>query len=283
MKRKTILNISQAGPTFSILAILCLAALPTWAVAEEDERNIPTIDWNTTIDKFQFDSEKFVGQRLTVHCPPVTKEVNFSGLQGTDFYPSDSAICVAALHAGVITTAGGTVTLQLNPGREEYQGSEHQGVRTSDRPATRRSIAFVTKSNRDEMDKLLLENIPTLDWDVKFTRSGFAYRHLIGQQLTFRSPPAPRDRKMRLVFGTDAYDFSSHIFQAALHAGKLTENGGLVTVQINGKVPRLLGSLRNGVETRSKGSGDRTISFVETPVDQRRLDGSTLELSAAAP
>ena len=225
--------------------------------AEEDDRSIPTIDWKTKIDKFQFDKEKFVGQRLTVKCPPAPKNRSLSGVYGTDFYPSESPICVAALHAGIITTEGGIVTLQLNPGQSEYKGSEQNGVKTSDLPETKRSISFVNEETAIDTDE-----IPWIDWNTKFTRSGLAYRHLIGQRMMFRCPPMPKGQKMSLVYGTDSYDFSSLVCQAALHAGKLTKEGGMVTVQIDGKVEKLTGSIRNGVETKSKSSGDRTISFV---------------------
>ena len=238
--------------------------------AEEPVANIPEIDWKTTVGKFQFDHEKFVGQRLTVRCAPAPARQDYSGIYGTDYYPSESPICIAALHAGVIDKEGGTVTIQLNPGRKGYQGSTRNGVTTADLPATERSIAFVTDAIADQLDEIHLNHIPRIGWDTKFTRSGFAYRQMIGQQFTFRCSPAPAELKSRMVFGTDRYDYSSLICRAALHAGKLNREGGIVTVRIDGKVGKLTGSIRNGIETKSKSGGDRTISFVKNPVELKK-------------
>lgn len=232
-------------------------------VAQSNERSIPEIEWDTTLRKFQFDAEKFVGQRLTVRCPPLSVRETLETVYGTDAYPSDTPICVAALHAGMIAKKGGTVTIQLNPCEGEYKGSTQNGVTTVDLPETRRSIMFVDESSEKKADQIRLDYLPRLDWNDKFTGTGFAYRRLLGQQFTFRCPPAPKDKRLRLVFGTDSYDFSSMVCTAALHAGQITRTeGGIVTVQIDSGVPKLVGSIRNGVETKSKNGSDRSISFV---------------------
>jgi hypothetical protein len=69
------------------------------------------------------------GQARTCHCGPDTMG---GGVWGTDFYTDDSSICAAALHAGVISTAGGTVTAVAAPGRISYQGSVRNGVESHD-------------------------------------------------------------------------------------------------------------------------------------------------------
>jgi hypothetical protein len=56
-----------------------------------------------------------------------------STVWGTDIYTDDSSVCLAAAHAGVITLAdGGTVQVTMLPGEESYQGTERNGVTTSD-------------------------------------------------------------------------------------------------------------------------------------------------------
>ena len=240
--------------------------LSTATFAETPERTIPEINWTTTIGKFQFDAEKFVGQRLTVKCPPASAKQELGGLFGTDSYPSESSICIAALHAGKITLEeGGIVTIQLNPGEANYEGSVRNGVVSANLPETKRSISFVEASATadKEIDQTRNRQLPVIKWDTKFTATGLAYRKLVGQRFTFRCPPAPPNFRPRIVYGTDDYDFSSIICQAAVHAGKLTKEGGLVTVQINEGIGKLVGSIRNGIETKSKNGSDRTIVFVD--------------------
>ncbi len=236
------------------------------AVAQSESRLIPEIKWDTTLDKFQFDTDKFLGQRLTVKCPPAAVSQSFAGVYGTDAYPSNTPICIAALHAGKITQQGGTVTIQLNPGKAEYEGSDRNGVKTRDLPATPRSMTFVDGSSPAEVNELHLAHLPRIDWDTKFTRTGFAYRHLVGQRITFRCPAAPSNLRSRIMYGTDTYAFSSMICRAAVHAGRLTTAGGIVTVEIGPGADKFVGSIRNGIETKGKGGSDRSISFVENPV-----------------
>ena len=92
-----------------------------------------------------------------------------------------------------------------------------------------------------------------------------AYKQLVGQQLTFNCPAAPSNMRSRRVVGTDFYAFSSMICRAAVHAGQLTTDGGLITVQMNPKQGRLSGSIRNGIETKDGSSGLLALSFVKPP------------------
>ena len=81
------------------------------------------------------------GQRFRYYCPP-----NSTGgtVWGTDVYTDDSAICGAAVHAGVIAlAAGGTVEIEIRPGLASYQGSARNGVTSSNYGAWSGSFVFV--------------------------------------------------------------------------------------------------------------------------------------------
>lgn len=51
---------------------------------------------------------------------------------GTNPYTDDSAVCKAAIHAGVIGVGGGVVHLSPAPGQSRYAGSTRNGFTTSD-------------------------------------------------------------------------------------------------------------------------------------------------------
>ncbi|HIC81268.1 MAG TPA: hypothetical protein EYP07_09930, partial [Kiloniellaceae bacterium] len=73
--------------------------------------------------------------------------------------------------------------------------------------------------------------------------------------------------RMRRVVGTDSYAFNSIVCLAAVHAGKITTaEGGMVNVQIDPGMKKLVGSIRNGVETKNGSGGHTTISFVDSPL-----------------
>ena len=89
------------------------------------------IDWHTT---YNIAPDDFHAP-ITVLCPAngSPDALKNGSLIGTNVYRWDSAICVAAVHAGVITLGtGGTVTVTLQPKQEVLEPSERNGV-SSDR------------------------------------------------------------------------------------------------------------------------------------------------------
>lgn len=81
------------------------------------------------------------GDRFELTCPP---NGDPRALWGSDIYTSDSSICTAAVHAGLIDLAeGGTVTLELRPGQDSYSGAERNGIRSSSYGSYRGSFTFV--------------------------------------------------------------------------------------------------------------------------------------------
>ena len=67
------------------------------------------------------------GQRIACHCGP---EGMKGQIWGSGIYTDDSSICLSAVHAGVITRAGGAVTILILAGQRAYSGTSQNGVRT---------------------------------------------------------------------------------------------------------------------------------------------------------
>lgn len=65
---------------------------------------------------------------------------------GSGPYTADSAICVAAMHAGVISDFGGEVTAMSISGLESYRGTEAFGVTTRDWGSYGESFIFNTNN-----------------------------------------------------------------------------------------------------------------------------------------
>lgn len=82
-----------------------------------------------------------VGQRFTYQCPP--GGVNWF-TYGTDVYTTDSSVCTAAVHMGLITLAqGGVVTIELRPGQDSYVGSRRNGISSAQYGPWEASYVFV--------------------------------------------------------------------------------------------------------------------------------------------
>lgn len=73
------------------------------------------------------------GQSAIVGCPPGGTA---GTIWGTDVYTSDSPVCAAGVHMGLITTAtGGVIRVTGVPGLPAYPGTARNGVTSSTWPA----------------------------------------------------------------------------------------------------------------------------------------------------
>jgi hypothetical protein len=88
------------------------------------------------LDPWLVEADHLRGQNnetATFSCPaggPLDPTIRYAGW-GTGIYSDDTRVCLAAVHAGVITIdAGGEVTIVIRPGRNYYFGSEANGITT---------------------------------------------------------------------------------------------------------------------------------------------------------
>jgi hypothetical protein len=98
------------------------------------------IAWTTRPNESQFDGPE--GTQYDLVCPPLG-DASMGFIWGTDIYTDDSPICVAAVHAGVISTNGGNVIIEIAPGQKAYLASDRNGVSSSEWGAYDRSYRFI--------------------------------------------------------------------------------------------------------------------------------------------
>jgi hypothetical protein len=80
------------------------------------------------------------GSVVTCQC---SAEATGSGsVWGTGTYTDDSSLCRAALHAGRVTTAGGTINAVIRAGQSSYTGSTQNGVTSSSYDSWYGSFSF---------------------------------------------------------------------------------------------------------------------------------------------
>jgi hypothetical protein len=190
-----------------------------------------------------------VGTTFTQTCTPGGTAHT---VWGTDIYTADSSICTAAVHAGLITFAnGGTVTIELRPGRPLYGNTERNGVTTLAYGEYGRS--FVFKGTNESAIKEA-EEVTPISWNT--TTSILSYE--AGKTAKFKCPAGG---EASAIWGTDVYTGDSSICTAAVHAGVITfERGGTVTVELRPGQSSYQGTKRNGVTSNDYGDYGR--SFV---------------------
>jgi predicted amidohydrolase YtcJ len=99
------------------------AAAPAPATVTADE--VRDIDWRTS--PLDLNLRGFNGGRFRFHCPPGKAAPGL--VIGTRLYADNSAICAAAMHAGVLRPSlGGFVNIEICPGSSSYRGSDRHFV-----------------------------------------------------------------------------------------------------------------------------------------------------------
>lgn len=170
---------------------------------------------------------------LQCTCPATDRT---GSVWGTDTYTDDSALCAAAVHAGVIPAAGGVIRAQAAPGRDSYSGSLRNGVSTSHYGSWSRSVVFVGTA--------LADAVPLCPG---------AY-HDAGKGWSSTCRCADGSGNGGSVWGSGPYTTDSNLCRAARHAGVIGAGGGLVRVTSAPGQASYTGSRRNGVETLNWGS-----------------------------
>lgn len=83
------------------------------------------------------------GQALACTCTGPVNTV--SAIYGTDRYTSDSGLCAAAVHAGIIPAdKGGDVSVYLGGGCTAFKGEERNGIASREWGSYDKTFAFVT-------------------------------------------------------------------------------------------------------------------------------------------
>ncbi len=183
------------------------------------------------------------GKTFTLACSPGGTA---RSVWGSDIYTADSSICTAGVHSGLITyQQGGTVTIEVRPGRSIYGCSERNGVTTS--PYGSYPHIFVFKTPSTEAVVRAAEDQTPVLWNTSASMVSFE----TGKTYKFKCPSSGKEST---VWGTDIYTLDSSICNAAVHAGKLTmESGGSVTIELRPGESSYKGSTRNGIKTNDYG------------------------------
>ncbi|NVJ21598.1 protease B [Myxococcus sp. AM011] len=164
---------------------------------------------------------------------------------GTNLYTDDSNICTAAVHAGVISTSGGTVVVEIQPGQSTYVGTTRNGVTTNSYGAWAGSFRLIGAQTPQP---------PPICSSFNF----MSYRGQNGTQFRCNCPTASLGAS---IWGTDLYTDDSDVCTASVHAGVIASTGGQVTVTIQPGQGGYAGATRNGVTSYAYGYWPGSISL----------------------
>lgn len=197
-------------------------------------------DWSSSVVSLGQSSVGITGQ---VQCPPGGTP---GAIWGTGTYTSDSSICGAAQHYGWFPPgSGATVTYQTVPGLGSYQGSNQNGISTSDYGSWSLSFQITGAAPIGQVGG----GYPAvINWTTTLDQLGYSQN--AGASYQFVCPPAGSTAST--IWGTDLYTSDSPICVAATHRGLMQPgSGGVVTVLVLGHQPSYASSTRNGVSSAS--------------------------------
>ncbi|KAI8481845.1 dendrite reproteinration, partial [Branchiostoma belcheri] len=227
--------------SFAFTNITEVPVTPPEEQPEPLEPGTPSVDCNT-------ESRQLNGNITTVTCPDGCKQTGGS-VWGNVIYTDDSSICRAAIHDGRIEETGGEVTVYKQPGRDAYPSSLRNGITTTAYGSWPGSFAF-TKS------PVMPEEQPSEDTVTCSTEA----RDKQGQSFTIVCP-ADCASTGGTVWGDGIYTDDSSICRAAIHAGRITDNGGEVTVYKLAGQDSYDGSESNGVSSLHYGRWEGSFGF----------------------
>lgn len=196
--------------------------------------------------------------RVTCRCLPGDR--SNKRIYGTGVYASDSDICRAARHAGLIGLDGGVVTYEIMPGQRVYTGSKANGIASEswkkgwhtsfrfvgDTPEKGKAASGTPGDRTPQSRRGAPQAAPKAPKVATCRRYADAYA---GRHETVRcfcpsgKPTAPR------LYGTGIYTSDSHVCLAARHAGVISESGGVVSFRFLPGRSRYQGSVANGVRS----------------------------------
>ncbi len=178
---------------------------------------------------------------LTVKCPA---NCTSGSVWGTDTYTTDSALCVAAVHAGAIGLGGGEVAIQMAPGLPSYSGTVRNGVTTGAWGAYEQSFKVSALSSSTIS---CTDSVKSLN---KSAESAFKVE-------------CPANCTSGSVWGTDIYTTDSSICRSAIQAGVITLTGGPVKVQLSPGQPSYVGTAKNGVTSSAWGAYEKSFKVMK--------------------
>jgi hypothetical protein len=204
-----------------------------------------------------------IGRRISYVCPAVTSsQIASVEVWGTDVYSSDSPICIAAIHAGVLQAGRpGLVTILVASGADTFTGSARNGVTTKDYGPNTTSYTFDRTGAPGR-----------IDWST----TGLNIPGTFTAPILVECPGGGAMTSQ--IFGSGVYNEDSSICTAAVHVGLITRaNGGNFFVTRDTGLKNYDAVERNGVKSTAWSGGTASFKLGATstaPATNSQTDSS---------
>jgi hypothetical protein len=187
-------------------------------------------------------------QAFPMNAPPLTCQCSAEAaavdgrLYGTGAYTSDSSICKAAVHAGVIPASGGEVVIAPAGEQTVFPGTTQNDMTSSDWSGKYKAFRFAgSAAATPKIAKAVPEQLK-----LQVCPNTYQAFPMNAAPLTCQCSGEAATADGRL-YGTGIYTSDSSICKAAVHAGGIPASGGEVVVTPAGETSIFPGTTQNGV------------------------------------
>lgn len=163
---------------------------------------------------------------------------------GTGLYTSDSDLCTAAKHAGVIGKAGGNIRVVAQPGQASYPATTQNGITSSEWGSYSESIEFYLPG------QAIIARLPGCDYYFPSDKTEYA------------CSCAP-DAVNGSIWGSGTYTSDSDLCTAARHAGVIGAGGGDILAVTRPGQASYPSTTQNGITSSDWGTYSSSIEFVQ--------------------
>lgn len=117
------------------------------------------------------------------------------------------------------------------------------------------------------------KRISEIGWSSRLSSMGIDKAKNVGKTYNFFCQPAEEDLIHAPIWGTNVYTSNSGICSTAVHSGMISEEGGLVSLEILEGQEFYTGSKKNGVESEDRAGTSLSYTFVgEAIVNEDKAD-----------
>lgn len=129
---------------FIVTSLAIATSVTSWqpVKAQNAEEKVPEIGWNSKLSSMGIDKMENIGKTYNFYCQAAAEDLIHTPIWGTNTYTLNSGICSTAVHAGMISEAGGTIKIELLAGQEFYTGSKKNKIKSEDHANTMLSYTF---------------------------------------------------------------------------------------------------------------------------------------------